>query len=201
MFHVGFWHQLRRRLAFLRMGQSLHAQDEIKRSMTGQLQWIDAIMPSLVSREYIVIRKKNKGESSEMWIYSKPVDNVSILFADIVGFTRMSSSKTAQQVVYLLNDLYNCFDDLCEVTHCEKIATLGDCYYCVSGCPLPRADHAECCIEMGLGMCRIIKRFNYVHNEDVNMRVGIHTGKVNAAIIGQIRFRYDVYSDCEFNGE
>ncbi|TPP67108.1 Adenylate cyclase type 9 [Fasciola gigantica] len=194
MFHVSFWSHLRRRVAFLLMGQSLYARARNKRSTARQISWIDAIMPSVVSKEYIALRKKNTGLSSEMWVYSKPVDNVSILFADIVGFTRMSSSKTAQQVVYLLSDLYNSFDELCDATQCEKIATLGDCYYCVSGCPLPRKNHAECCIEMGLGMCRIIKQFNQVHSESVNMRVGIHTGKVNAAIIGQIRFRYDVYS-------
>lgn len=72
------------------------------------------------------------------------MDNVSILFADIVGFTKMSSKKTAEQLVEILNDLFERFDDLCILNGCEKISTLGDCYYCVSGCPEPRADHAIC---------------------------------------------------------
>lgn len=72
------------------------------------------------------------------------MDNVSILFADIVGFTKMSSKKTAEQLVEILNDLFERFDDLCILNGCEKISTLGDCYYCVSGCPEPRADHAAC---------------------------------------------------------
>lgn len=79
------------------------------------------------------------------------MENVSILFADIVGFTRMSSNKTAEQIVDILNDLFERFDDLCITNGCEKISTLGDCYYCVSGCPEPRSDHAKCCVEMGLG--------------------------------------------------
>ena len=66
------------------------------------------------------------------------VDNVSILFADIVGFTKMSTTKTAEQLVEILNDLFERFDDLCSLNGCEKISTLGDCYYCVSGCPEPR---------------------------------------------------------------
>ena len=61
------------------------------------------------------------------------MENVSILFADIVGFTRMSSNKTATQLVGLLNDLFGRFDRMCSQCHCEKISTLGDCYYCVSG--------------------------------------------------------------------
>lgn len=72
------------------------------------------------------------------------MDNVSILFADIVGFTKMSSTKTAEQLVEILNDLFERFDDLCILNGCEKISTLGDCYYCVSGCPEPRNDHAIC---------------------------------------------------------
>ncbi len=61
------------------------------------------------------------------------MENVSILFADIVGFTKMSSNKTASQLVGLLNDLFGRFDYLCNKCGCEKICTLGDCYYCVSG--------------------------------------------------------------------
>ena len=59
------------------------------------------------------------------------MENVSILFADIVGFTKMSSKKTAEQLVEILNDLFERFDDLCILNGCEKISTLGDCYYCV----------------------------------------------------------------------
>lgn len=77
---------------------------------------------------------------------------MSILFADIVGFTRMSSKKSASELVTVLNELFERFDDLCTHNGCEKISTLGDCYYCVSGCPTPRQDHAQCCVEMGLGM-------------------------------------------------
>lgn len=60
----------------------------------------------------------------------------------------MSSKKTAEELVEILNDLFERFDNLCEVHGCEKISTLGDCYYCVSGCPHARKDHAICCIEM-----------------------------------------------------
>lgn len=123
------------------------------------------------------------------------MDQVSILYADIVGFTQMSANKTAAELVGLLNDLFGRFDHLCEVTGCEKISTLGDCYYCVAGCPQPRPDHAICCVEMGLGMIDAIKQFCHHNNINVNMRVGVHTGRVMCGIIGTRRYKFDVFSN------
>ena len=76
---------------------------------------------------------------TDIWIQCfgdiKLQQNVSILFADIVGFTRLSSGLSAAELVDMLNDLFGRFDHICYQTKCEKVATLGDCYYCVSGCP------------------------------------------------------------------
>ena len=84
-------------------------------------------------------------------------DKVSILFADIVGFTRLSSGLEASRLVNMLNDLFGRFDKLCYSMKCEKVAILGDCYYCVAGCPEPDEDHAYNCVVMGLKICKTIK--------------------------------------------
>nr|CDS33958.2 adenylate cyclase type IX [Hymenolepis microstoma] len=78
---------------------------------------------------------------------------------------------------------------------CEKIATLGDCYYCVSGCPNAVPDHAERIVEMGRSMCVAIQQFDEDHAEQVNMRVGVHTGKVICGLVGTRRFKFDVWSN------
>uniref|UniRef100_A0A7E4V052 adenylate cyclase n=1 Tax=Panagrellus redivivus TaxID=6233 RepID=A0A7E4V052_PANRE len=121
--------------------------------------------------------------------------DVSILFADIAGFTKMSSNKSADELVNLLNDLFGRFDYLCGRCNLEKISTLGDCYYCVAGCPEPRPDHAKCCVEMGLAMIVAIRQFDMDRGQNVNMRVGIHTGKVMCGMVGTKRFKFDVFSN------
>ncbi|CAD5210753.1 unnamed protein product [Bursaphelenchus xylophilus] len=123
------------------------------------------------------------------------MQDVSILFADIAGFTKMSSNKTADELVNLLNDLFGRFDYLCGRCGLEKISTLGDCYYCVAGCPEPVSDHAKCCVEMGLAMIIAIRQFDMDRGQEVNMRVGIHTGKVMCGMVGTKRFKFDVFSN------
>ena len=81
----------------------------------------------------------------------------SILFADICGFTALSSQCTAQELVKMLNELFARFDRLASENHCLRIKILGDCYYCVSGLPEARPDHAHCCVEMGLDMIEAIR--------------------------------------------
>ncbi|VDP90603.1 unnamed protein product [Echinostoma caproni] len=192
--YVDCWNGIRRQIVFYRLSKNVRIRNAAQAALVDKVRWIEAIMPAQVTADFYQIQKRNEEAGKTMWVYNRVFDPVSILFADIVGFTKMSSNKSAIQLVTLLNDLFSRFDELCQLTRCEKIGTLGDCYYCVSGCPEPRVDHAQCCVEMGLGMCRIIKVFNCDHQETVNMRVGVHTGRVNAAIIGAQRFRYDVYS-------
>ncbi|CAG0884522.1 unnamed protein product [Cyprideis torosa] len=216
--------ELRSRETFMKVGHSLLVRQELEVERKFKETIIHSVMPPQVADWLMTDMKQGDSSDTEdsALLPSDPsfpagsprnsnpqdtlrtlfrpfnmdsLDNVSILFADIVGFTRMSSNKSAQQLVGLLNDLFGRFDALCHETKCEKIATLGDCYYCVSGCPEPRDDHAVCCAEMGLAMIRAIQEFDVDNREEVNMRVGIHTGKVMFGIVGTTRFKFDVFSN------
>jgi len=167
--HILIMTFVRMRGTFMKVGQSLLVRRQLEVEKQLKEKMIHSVMPPKVAdwlmeesereREREDSLKKGSIPSNNTDIRSlfRPfnmhsMEDVSILFADIVGFTRMSSNKTAEELVGILNDLFERFDDLCEHHGCEKISTLGDCYYCVSGCPEPRSDHAKCCIEMGLGI-------------------------------------------------
>ena len=121
--------------------------------------------------------------------------DVTILFSDLVGFTKMSSKTTATDLVKLLNDLFTRFDVRAEALGLEKIKTIGDAYMAVGGLPIPRPDHAALCAEMALGMFEDLKNFNQENNAELNMRIGMNSGPVVAGVIGFTKFSYDLWGN------
>ncbi|WP_366048927.1 adenylate/guanylate cyclase domain-containing protein [Microcoleus sp. PH2017_11_PCY_U_A] len=121
---------------------------------------------------------------------------VTILFADIVGFTQLSSQISPQELVYLLNEIFSEFDRLTDLYHLEKIKTIGDAYMVAGGIPSPRSDGAEAVAEMAIGMQEAIGLFNIAHGHSLSIRIGINTGAVVAGVIGTKKFIYDLWGDA-----
>jgi class 3 adenylate cyclase len=132
-----------------------------------------------------------RGEKNISGSYS----DVTILFSDLVGFTKMSSQISATDLVKLLNDLFTRFDKRAEALGVEKIKTIGDAYMAVAGLPIPRPDHAQLCAELALGMFDDLKAFNQENGKELDMRIGLNTGPVVAGVIGYTKFSYDLWGN------
>lgn len=118
-----------------------------------------------------------------------------ILFADLVDFTKLSERMPPDKLVALLNEIFSRFDALTEKHGLEKIKTIGDAYMVVGGLPVPRTDHAEAIADMALDMQAEITRFNIKGGYDCDIRIGINTGPVIAGVIGTKKFIYDLWGD------
>ncbi|MCY7394458.1 MAG: adenylate/guanylate cyclase domain-containing protein, partial [Leptolyngbyaceae cyanobacterium CAN_BIN12] len=120
---------------------------------------------------------------------------VTVLFADIVGFTQLSAQMSPEKLVNLLNQVFSLFDQLAARHNLEKIKTIGDAYMVVAGLPEARANHVAAIADMALEMQQSLILLNQQIGQTLNIRVGIHTGPVVAGVIGLKKFAYDLWGD------
>jgi class 3 adenylate cyclase len=123
------------------------------------------------------------------------VSNVTVLFSDLTGFTKLAGDLTAQELVTILSDLVTSFDDAAERYGIEKIKTIGDSYMAICGLSVPYLDHDKRAVDFALEMMSIVRRFNHERGFELNISVGIHSGDVTAGIIGRHRSIYDVWGN------
>ncbi|HLM13892.1 MAG TPA: adenylate/guanylate cyclase domain-containing protein, partial [Reyranella sp.] len=120
---------------------------------------------------------------------------VTVAFADIVGFTALSSQMPPASVVSLLNGLFTRFDEAAQELGIEKIKTLGDAYMAVCGLPVQVPDHAERMVRMAIRMLHITREHALEHRVALTLRVGINSGPVVAGVIGKTKYIYDLWGD------
>ncbi|EER20543.1 adenylate cyclase, putative [Perkinsus marinus ATCC 50983] len=140
------------------------------------------------------------GNASTSGLYNSALaefySDASILFADVVGFTSISSRVPPEQVLLLLNELFFMFDNIAEKHGLEKIKTIGDAYMAAAGLPTPHPLHAHAVARMGLDMVADVGVFCDDMGNPLALRVGCHSGSCVAGVIGRKKFIYDVWGDC-----
>jgi class 3 adenylate cyclase len=172
--------------SFNLMVASLHEQTflvEAKNRENEQL--LLSIFPAAIAKR-LKQGEKNIAESAS---------NVTVLFSDLTGFSKLSDSLTAYEIVSILNDLVTAFDETSDRYGMEKIKTIGDSYMAVCGLSVPYLDHDKRAIDFAIEMQAIVKRFSQERGFQLNISLGINSGDIVAGIVGRNKFIYDVWGD------
>ena len=131
----------------------------------------------------------------QVGIIAEGFDDVSVLFADLVGFTALSARLSPTELIEMLNRVFSSFDELAEQHGVEKIKTIGDAYMAAGGLPEPRADHLASMASMALAMQDRVCQLNSEFDGGLSLRIGLHAGHVIAGVIGIRKFIYDIWGD------
>ncbi|NBS14700.1 MAG: HAMP domain-containing protein [Verrucomicrobia bacterium] len=138
-----------------------------------------------------IVSRLQKGEKVEAETFSE----VTVLFADVVGFTQLSAQEGPRSVANLLNELFEFLDGLAEKYHLEKIKTIGDCYMAVAGVPTRNPTHTQQMADFALEAIQTLLSESPRFSKKIQIRVGMHSGTVAAGIIGRKKFAYDLWGD------
>ncbi|CAG0879193.1 unnamed protein product [Cyprideis torosa] len=191
------------RHSFFDKRASVGAKLKLKYEQEQEENLLQSILPKYLADKVIGEGRRdavfNGGNNKDFWdLHIVPFKNVTILFADIVNFTPLTKKLEVHELVRMLNDLFERFDQLAKMNDCLRIKILGDCYYCVSGIPNPTEKHSINCVKMGLGMIHVIhtvradSRSPEVRN--VDMRIGVHSGDVFSGVMGRVKLQFDIWS-------
>lgn len=158
-------------------------------------------------REYVLLEKKVDGLLKNTLpgtvaeeikqggkFLPRPFD-CTVLFTDIVGFTRLAEEIPGERLIKLLDTLFKGMDDLVVRFHGTKIKTIGDAYMAVFGAPIEYADHAVMALKAGMAFLEFVDSIGSKMDQNLQIRVGIHTGRVMAGVVGKERMQFDVFGD------
>ncbi|MFP4221917.1 MAG: adenylate/guanylate cyclase domain-containing protein [Phormidium sp.] len=158
-------------------------------ALAQERETVERLLLNVLPESIAARLKVDEGAIAELF------DDVTILFADIVGFTPLSLRLTPVEVVNLLNQIFSEFDAIAAQLGLEKIKTIGDAYMVAGGLPIPRPDHAEAIADMALAMLDSVDHVQQQYPEEFRIRLGINSGTVVAGVIGTHKFIYDLWGD------
>lgn len=177
------------RPAIARLKQSLTALEQSLNNLGIEQEKSEKLLLNILPETIADRLKHSPKEIAESFT------EATVLFADIVGFTELSSRLSPEDLVRRLNQIFSSFDRLAEKHGLEKIKTIGDAYMVVGGLPIPRTDHAQAIARMALDMQTELQALNRSMGENFDIRIGINSGPVVAGVIGIKKFIYDLWGD------
>ncbi len=163
-------------------------QDYLKRLRKEQ-EKSDFLLLNILPESVAARLKQNQNTIADYF------DDATVLFSDIVNFSRLSHIYSPGELVEFLNEIFSIFDELARMHGVEKIKTIGDSYMVAGGIPVPTRYHAEAVAEMALDMQKAVLRFKARDGENIAMRIGISSGPVLAGVIGTKKFCYDLWGE------
>ena len=161
-----------------------------ERLLQQEYEYSERLLANMLPGTIAAQLKRNPGQT-----IADAHENVTILFADIVGFTPRATTQSAAELVKFLNQLFTRFDALATKHGLEKIKTLGDAFMVAGGMPEYQEDHAERVARMALDMVSATDDFSREMDEKIQLRIGIHSGPAVAGVIGTQKPFYDVWGD------
>ncbi len=176
-------------LAFFQLRAFVRQRDDALRMLRLEQDKTDSLLCNILPRAIANVLKDEPQTIAERY------ESVSILFADVVGFTPLSTTVEAAEMVNLLNEIYTHFDNVGDRYGLEKIRTMGDGYMVASGVPFPRPDHAQALAHAALEMMAFLDNWQSPYAGDFQFRMGMNSGPVLAGVIGRKKFSYDVWGD------
>jgi len=171
--------------AVLLLGEAVRTRRALQREKERSEQLLLNVLPAPIAA-----RLKQQED-----VIADGFPEVTVLFADLVDFTRRSQRSSPQQVVQVLDELFTAFDQLTKRHGLEKIKTIGDAYMVAGGLPEPRPDHAQAVADMALAMRDEVAGRADPSGQPLQVRIGIDTGPVVAGVIGRDKFSYDLWGD------
>ncbi|ESA32399.1 adenylate guanylate cyclase with integral membrane sensor [Leptolyngbya sp. Heron Island J] len=172
---------------FGQISQEVQERQAAEIALRGEQEKTEALLRNVLP---VAIANRLKNDLSNRTAIASRFENVTILFADIVGFTQLAAKTAPTDLVCQLNDIFSIFDALAERHGLEKIKTIGDAYMVVGGVPAPMENHAAAVMAMAIDMQAAVQQHPF------KLRIGINTGPVVAGVIGKKKFSYDLWGDA-----